>query len=82
MSNAWHVRGVDEQHRRMAKVAAAECGMTIGAWLTEVIAKVAPIGKHRFRIEFAEEPNGEEGPAGKGNADGSGVGGADEKGGV
>ena len=52
----WNIRGVDEEHRRMAKAAAAECGMTLGAWLESVIGKVAPIGDHAFRIEFAETP--------------------------
>jgi hypothetical protein len=39
----WNVRGVDEETRRLAKVAAAERGQTLGVWLSAAIRAQASI---------------------------------------
>jgi hypothetical protein len=52
MTDLWNIRGVSEERRRQAKSAAAACGMTLGAWVSAMIEKIAPIGKDSFRIVF------------------------------
>ena len=41
MNSMWNVRGVGEEARRAAKVAAAAAGTTVGAWIENAIAKQA-----------------------------------------
>ena len=41
MNSMWNVRGVGEEARRVAKVAAAAAGTTVGAWIENAIAKQA-----------------------------------------
>lgn len=39
----WSVKGVSREARRLAKSAAAEAGMPMGAWLTQAIETAAAL---------------------------------------
>ena len=43
MPDMWHIRGVSEEARRMAKGAAGLTGITLGKWLETAIANQADL---------------------------------------
>jgi hypothetical protein len=57
----WHIRGISEEARRSAKVAAALDGMTLGKWLERVIETMAAIGPGNFKVVPAAPENPERG---------------------
>jgi hypothetical protein len=48
----WNIRGVSEEHRRRAKVAAAQSGVTLGKWLEGAIDRAA--GAESSTLTFIE----------------------------